>query len=81
MLMGKMMALIQGRRVAEDDEHTEVSTLNSSKNEYTANLSPVRHIGFRRIREAIPFPRRRDGSKAGRAWICSRSSTRSGGGS
>jgi hypothetical protein len=26
MLMGKMMALIQGRRVAEDDEHTEVST-------------------------------------------------------
>lgn len=27
MLMGKMMALIQGRRVAEDDEHTEVHTL------------------------------------------------------
>lgn len=24
MLMGKMMTLIQGRTVAEDDEHTEV---------------------------------------------------------
>lgn len=24
MLMGKMMALIQGRKIAEDDEHTEV---------------------------------------------------------
>jgi hypothetical protein len=31
MLMGKMMALIQGRRVAEDDEHTEVSTPNFRK--------------------------------------------------
>lgn len=27
MLMGKIMALIQGRKVAEDGEHTEVSTL------------------------------------------------------
>lgn len=81
MLMGKMMALIQGRRVAEDDEHTEVSTLKTSKNEYAANQSPVRHIGFRRIREAIPLPRRRDGGKTDRAWICSRSSSRPGGGS
>lgn len=37
MLMGKMMALIQGRRVAEDDEHTEVSTLTSQTNTQLIN--------------------------------------------
>ncbi|KAJ5248456.1 hypothetical protein N7524_012416 [Penicillium chrysogenum] len=31
MLMGKMMALIQGRRVAEDDEHTEYDTSDSEQ--------------------------------------------------
>lgn len=44
MLMGKMMALIQGRRVADDDEHTEVSTLRTSEVEHKANESPVRYI-------------------------------------
>ena len=29
MLMGKMMAMIEGRRAAEDDEHTEVSALKT----------------------------------------------------
>lgn len=88
MLMGRMMAMIQGRREAEDDEHTEVSALKTffnffflKKTEYAANLSPVRYIGFRRIREAIPFPRRRDGGKTGGAWICSRNSSKPGGGS
>ncbi|KAJ5334320.1 uncharacterized protein N7506_008103 [Penicillium brevicompactum] len=33
MLMGKMMALIQGRKVAEDDEHTETDTSDSEKSE------------------------------------------------
>ncbi|CAG8924901.1 unnamed protein product [Penicillium salamii] len=33
MLMGKMMALIQGRKIAEDDEHTETDTTDSQKSE------------------------------------------------
>jgi hypothetical protein len=36
MLMGKMMALIQGRRVAEDDEHTEVSSPKDYQNHYNS---------------------------------------------
>lgn len=35
MLMGKVMALIQGRKVAEDDEHTEVRTLEHFKSHDT----------------------------------------------
>ena len=49
MLMGRMMAMIQGRREAEDDEHTEVSALKTflyfffKKTEYDGMNSSREH--------------------------------------